>query len=270
MTVNGSGVQGVAAHAMVELQKAGWPHTGVAERCPRRTSSRPPSITRAGAHASAERLRRSLGDTSASARLPAAMSDYGLGADVVVAIGSAFSGVTPPPQQAAKQPAPPVQKPQVQSATSHDAGDFFLLQKKVHYRLLYPSRVPLGSSYGEAIETSENPFYIYKLGKHGMALAVDARTGLDSSHAWGLRYTTWTNAPILEQPSRQVCWDKRQVRIYTNGPAIHRIAVFYGGKACKSDGGVVVWIDNSLDDKLSAETMIAVAKSLVPARRAPA
>ena len=34
VTVNGSGVQGVAAHAMIELQKAGWPHTGVARHAP--------------------------------------------------------------------------------------------------------------------------------------------------------------------------------------------------------------------------------------------
>ena len=40
--------------------------------------------------------------------------------------------------------------------------------------------------------------------------------------------------------------------------------------ACKAAGGVVVWIDNSLDDKLSPETMISIAKSLKPARRAPA
>jgi hypothetical protein len=60
------------------------------------------------------------------------------------------------------------------------------------------------------------------------------------------------------------------VRIYTNGSAIHRIAVFYGGQPCKASGGVVVWINNSLDDKLSPETMIAIAKSLLPARRAPA
>ena len=56
------------------------------------------------------------------------------------------------------------------------------------------------------------------------------------------------------------------MRIYTNGTAIHRIAVFYGGQPCKAAGGVVVWIDNSLDDKLSPETMIAIAKSLVPAQ----
>ena len=116
----------------------------------------------------------------------------------------------------------------------------------------------------------ENEFRVYKLGKHGKALSVDAHTALDSSHAWGLRYTTWIDAPILEQPTRQVCWDGRQVRLYSNGPAIHRIAVFYGGKRCKATGGVVVWIDNSLDDKLSPETMISIAKSLKPARRAPA
>ena len=44
---------------------------------------------------------------------------------------------------------------------------------------------------------------------------------------------------------------------------------FYGGKPCKAAGGVVVWIDNSLDDHLSPETMIAIARSMVPAHRAP-
>ena len=49
-----------------------------------------------------------------------------------------------------------------------------------------------------------------------------------------------------------------------------RLLDVYGGEQCKAAGGVVVWIDNSLDDKFTPETMIAVAKSLVPARRAPA
>ncbi|HET6174164.1 MAG TPA: LCP family protein [Gaiellales bacterium] len=271
VTVNGSGVQSVATQAKIELQQAGWPHTSVGGTLPQTNLfSTHIYYTTTRAHLSAEKLRRSLGDTTASVRLPAAMSDFGLGADVVVAIGSAFSGVTPPPTVAAKQAAPPPERPLVQSAAASDPGDFFLLQKKVGYQLLYPTRVPLGSTYGEAIETSSNAFRVYPLGKHGKALAVDARTAYDSSHAWGLRYTTWTDAPILEQPTRQVCWDKHQVRVYTNGAAIHRIAVFYGGDQCKAAGGVVVWIDNSLDDKLSAETMIAIARSLVPARRAPA
>ncbi|MDX6631262.1 MAG: polyisoprenyl-teichoic acid--peptidoglycan teichoic acid transferase [Gaiellales bacterium] len=271
VTVNGSGVQSVATQAKVELQKAGWPHTTVGGTLPQTNLfSTHVYYTNARAHLSAEKLRRSLGDTTASVLLPAAMSDFGLDADVVVAIGSAFSGVTPPPAAVAKAAAPPVQRPLVQAASPSDPGDFFLLQKRVGYRLLYPSKVPLYSTYREAIETESNAFRVYPLGKHGKALAVDARTAGDSSHAWGLRYTTWTDAPILEQPTRQVCWDKHQVRVYTNGPAIHRIAVFYGGEACKTAGGVVVWIDNSLDDTLSPETMIAIARSMVPAHRAPA
>jgi LCP family protein required for cell wall assembly len=271
VTVNGSGVQSVATEAKIELQKAGWPHTSVGGTLPQTNLfSTHIYYTNARAHVSAEKLRRSLGDTTPSVRLPAAMSDYGLNADVVVAIGSAFSGVTAPPSVAAKNEAPAPERPLVQAAAASDAGDFFLLQKRVGYRLLYPSKVPLGSSYGEAIEQGTNAYRVYQLGKHGKALAVDARTAFDSSHAWGLRYTTWIDAPILEQPTRQVCWDKHQVRVYANGPAIHRIAVFYGGARCKAAGGVVVWIDNSLDDKLSPETMIAIAHSLVPARRAPA
>jgi LCP family protein required for cell wall assembly len=272
VTVNGSGVQGVATQAKIALQRAGWPHTDVAGTLPQTNLfSTAVYYTKPRARLSAERLRRSLGDTDAPRLLPAAMSDFGLGADVVVAIGSAFSGVTAPPEQAAKQQAPPPERPLVQAAGPTDAGDFFLLQKKLGYQLLYPSRVPLGSTYGEAIETTDNAFRMYRLGKHGKFLSVDARTALDSSHAWGLRYTLWTDAPILDQPSRQVCWNKkRQVRVYTNGSAIHRIAVFYGGQPCKASGGVVVWIDNSLDDKLSPETMIAIARSLVPAHKAPA
>jgi LCP family protein required for cell wall assembly len=272
VTVNGSGVQSVATQAKIELQKAGWPHTSVGGTLPQTNLfSTHVYYTNARAHASAEKLRRSLGDTTASVRLPAAMSDFGLDADVVVAIGSAFSGVTAPPSVAAKQAAPPPVRPLVQAAATSDPGDFFLLQKRVGYKLLYPSRVPLGSAYGEAIEQGTNAYRVYQLGKHGKALSVDAHTAYDSSHAWGLRYTTWIDAPILEQPTRQVCWDKHQVRVYTNGSAIHRIAVFYGGgEPCKAAGGVVVWIDNSLDDKLSPETMIAIARSLVPAHRAPA
>ena len=269
-TVNGSGLQGVALSAKLQLQKAGWTHTDVAGNLPRQNLfSTAVYYTSPKYHASAERLRRSLGDTSASVRLPASLRSFGIGTDVVVAVGKAFSGVTPPPSVVAKEAAPPPTRALVQAAAPSDPGNFFVLQKKVGYRLLYPARVPLYSTYGEAIETEDNPYRVYKLGKHGKALAVDARTGLDSSHAWGLRYTTWIDAPILDQPTRQVCWDKRQVRIYTNGPAIHRIAVFYGGQACKATGGVVVWVDNSLDDKLSPETMIAIARSLTPARRAP-
>jgi LCP family protein required for cell wall assembly len=271
VTVNGSGVQGVATVAKMALQKAGWPHTGVAGNLPDQSLfSTAVYYTSPRARLSAERLRRSLGDTNASLRLPAALSDFGLGADVVVAIGKAFSGVTAPPEQQAKLDAPAPTRPLVQAAGPSDSGDFFLLQKRTHYQLLYPTKVPLGSTYGEAIEMGENAYRVYKLGKHGMALAADARVSYDSSHAWGLRYTTWTDAPILEQPSRQVCWDGRLVRVYTNGSAIHRIAVFYGGERCKAAGGAVVWINNSLDDKLSPETMIAIAKSLQPARRAPA
>ena len=180
VTVNGSGVQGVATEAKVELQKAGWPHTVVGGTLPQTNLfSTHVYYTNARAHASAEKLRRSLGDTTASVLLPAAMSDFGLDADVVVAIGSAFSGVTAPPSVAAKQAAPPPERPLVQAASASDPGDFFLLQKRVGYKLLYPSKVPLYSAYREAIESSSNAFRVYPLGKHGKALAVDARTNTE-------------------------------------------------------------------------------------------
>ena len=128
VTVNGSGVQSVATQAKVELQKAGWPHTSVGGTLPQTNLfSTHVYYTSRRAHLSAEKLRRSLGDTTASVLLPASMTDFGLNADVVVAIGSAFSGVTPPPTVAAKQAAPPPERPLVQAASASDPGDFFML-----------------------------------------------------------------------------------------------------------------------------------------------
>ena len=178
VTVNGSGVQSVATWRRSSSRRPAGRTRGSAGNLPETNLfSTHVYYTSARAPLSAEKLRRSLGDTNASVRLPAALSDFGLGADVVVAIGSAFSGVTPPPTEAAKQAAPPPARPLVQSAAARDPGDFFLLQKRVGYQLLYPTRVPLGSTYSEAIETGPNAFRVYKLGKHGKALAVDARTG---------------------------------------------------------------------------------------------
>jgi hypothetical protein len=268
VTVNGSGVQSVATEAKIELQKAGW-HTSVGGTLARRTLFST-HIYYTNARARPAGAAPVAGRHHGSVCLPAAMSDHGR-TDVVVAIGSAFSGVTAPPSVAAKNEAPAPQRPLVQAAAAADPGDFFLLQKRVGYKLLYPQTVPPGSSYGEAIEQGTNAYRIYKLGKHGKALEVDGRTAFDSSHAWGLRYTTWIDAPILEQPTRQVCWDnKHQVRVYTNGPAIHRIAVFYGGEACKAAGGVA-----NPDRQLARRQAVARdddrdARSPVPAHRAPA
>ena len=127
----------------------------------------------------------------------------------------------------------------------------------------YPTRVPAGSVYGEPIETGDNPFRVYLLHKQ-KAGHVTARTALDTSHGWGIQYTLWTDAPILDQPSKSYCLrDGRLVRLYANGSQLHRVAVYYGGARCKADG-IVAWISNSLDNRLTPDTMIAVAKSLRP------
>ena len=140
--------------------------------------------------------------------------------------------MTPPPTVAAKQAAPPPQRPLVQAASASDPGDFFLLQKKRRLQAAVPVEGAARLlATARPSSRDSNAFRVYPLrqARQG-AGGRRAAPALDSSHAWGLRYTTWIDAPILEQPTRQVCWDKHQVRVYTNGAAIHRIAVFYGGE----------------------------------------
>ena len=190
----------------------------------------------------------------------------------MVAIGSAFSGVTAPPSMAAKHEAPAPQRPLVQAASAArrrrllpapEAASATSSCTRRECRSAPPTARPS--------RRATNAYRVYPLGKHGKALAVDAHTALRLLACVGpALHDLDGRADPRAADAPGLLGQARQVRVYTNGAAIHRIAVFYGGEPCKAAGGVVVWIDNSLDDKLSPETMIAIAREPSPARRAPA
>ncbi len=242
-------------------------------RSRRRTCSRPPSTTRTPrARLSAERLRRSLGDTDAPRLLPAAMSDFGLGADVVVAIGSAFSGVTAPPEQAAKQQRPAARAPARAGRGPERRGR--LLPAPEEARLPAPVSVERAARIdlrrGDRDDRQRVPHVPAGQARQVRWPSTRARRSTRRMPGACATRPGRTRRSSISRAGRSAGTRSGRCASTRTAAAIHRIAVFYGGQPCKASGGVVVWIDNSLDDKLSPETMIAIARSLVPAHKAPA
>ena len=272
VTINGSGVAGIATIAASGLRKAGWTQAQLAgNTAPIVGASR---VYYAGARArrSAQRLRLVLGQAEEPSAMPARRTSIAADggallreADVVVVIGSAFTAIdlTASTASGGVDTSPP----QTQPASPLDLPRFRALQQRLGYPLLYPARVPLGSRYEEPIVTSEDAFSSYRLRKlwaghvTGYYGPVSYR---NTSQGWGIQYSRWTSAPILDESTGDPqCIGGRVFRLYANGPQLHRVAVYFGGDRCTATG-TVAWIDNSLDNSISPGTMIAIAKSLRP------
>ena len=73
---------------------------------------------------------------------------------------------------------------------------------------------------------------------------------------WGIEETDWTDAPVLQEPNFKHRIKGREFDFYYSGPNLHMIVL--------REHGATYWVVNSLLDKLSNETMLAIAKSLRP------
>jgi hypothetical protein len=77
-----------------------------------------------------------------------------------------------------------------------------------------------------------------------------------TSDYWGVEEMHWTEAPILEGASVTRKLKGRTYRLYFNGSKLHMVAF--------ESKGAAYWVVNTLLDKLSNETMLAIAKGLRP------
>jgi LCP family protein required for cell wall assembly len=269
LVLNGSQVAGIARETKDRLQAAGYklanygnlPASGSSTPGPQYHSAVYYTSTSPSVKSSASVLQKAVLDSDLSA-VPSTLRSLTSQADVIVVLGTTYNGQLTLAKTAA-QTAPSEASSPMGPAPAF-GGTFRHEQHWLGFPILYPAQMPKGTTYGDPYFTQSGaPFRAYWISGHGKALHLTAYLpGAYGSHnTFGVQWTTWTDAPVLDSPAetRLVTGaDGRQRRwqLYYNGGNLHRIAVI--------NGGSVVWITNSLTDDLTNKTMVAIARSLRP------
>jgi hypothetical protein len=125
-------------------------------------------------------------------------------------------------------------------------------RREVDFPLMVPTKIEKSSWID-----SEQPLRIYKIDpdKKHKAVRLTYRLGGRNEY-WGVQMTDWNDAPVLGGRNFVRKIGGRRFELYYNGPRLHMVVL-------KTDGASY-WVVNSLLDRLSNETMIAIAKSLRP------
>jgi hypothetical protein len=76
---------------------------------------------------------------------------------------------------------------------------------------------------------------------------------------WGIQQTDWEDAPALAEANQTTTIGGRKYELYYSGSKLHMVVL--------RANGATYWVVNTLLDKLSNETMIAIAKGLRPMPR---
>jgi LCP family protein required for cell wall assembly len=197
----------------------------------------------------AEAARRvaNLFTDAAVATIPPNLRSHQFRAMLVVVVGASFDGTfaqNPIDQTPKKEPPAVVQNagatiPLVRS-----------VKRKIPFRLEYPRLLEKTSS-----PAGSGPIRSYWIAKGHKAVRLVFSTNADGDY-WGIQETDWTDAPILQEPNFKHRIKGREYDFYYAGPRLHMIVL--------REHGATYWVMNTLLDRLSNDTMLAIAKSLRP------
>jgi LCP family protein required for cell wall assembly len=265
--LNGNGVAGSASTGGALLNQRGYqiftPPNGIAANAPAIDGTKEFGYfqTRVyfdprqrGARPAAHQVANLFG-TQATAPEPAIVRQLSSGAMLVVVVGQTFHNTLAP---APIDQTPKAVAPTVAPASGSSSALQMLrpVQRKVPFRLMEPTVVESSS-----ILDPERPMRFYWIDGRGNHKAVRLvyRMGGGNKY-WGIEETNWTDAPILGDRNFHRSIKGRRYDLYYNGPHLHMVVL--------RRAGATYWVVNSLLDELSNETMLAIAKGLVPANRA--
>ena len=127
------------------------------------------------------------------------------------------------------------------------------MRKKVDFRLMVPSVLERSSNVDREV-----PIRVYSVTKGERAVRMTFLSGNELAGYWGIEETAWNDAPVLEQPNFKHVIKGRTFYFYYSGAHLHMVVL----RTRKAS----YWVVNTLDDLLSNETMIEIAKGLKPLR----
>jgi len=172
------------------------------------------------------------------------------GATLVVVVGKPFSGSLIGSSPSA--PPPKHHAPHTFSDPSATASLMRATRRKVPFRVEYPTVIDRSSRVDPE---PPNP-RVYTVQGHKMARLVFT-TGVNGQY-WGIQELKWGGAPALAEKNFIRHFGHRTFEFFYSGSNLHMVVL--------KENGATYWVVNTLDDALSPETMISIARGLRPLR----
>jgi LCP family protein required for cell wall assembly len=195
----------------------------------------------------AEQAARRMADAFGDAEVDEAPPDAGLTTMLRVILGKTFTGSLGP---APREETPEEQEASVVADAASVAPLLRPLQRRAEFPLLLPTVREASSTLAD-----DDGLRFYNL-EGGKALRLTYRMG--TNEYWGIQQTAWTDAPVLNGPTLTRTLKGREYKLYFSGPKLHMLAF--------EENGAAYWVVNTLQNRMSNETMLAIAKGLQPAR----
>jgi len=192
---------------------------------------------------------RKVGNLFASAEvepMPAGISQLANGAMLTVVVGQTFHGSL---ASAPIDQTPRKERPNVVPGASASRDVLKGLREKIDFPLYVPTVIER-SSWVDSVQ----PVRAYRLADGDQAVRLVYRMG--SNEYWGVQMTNWDDAPALGDKSHTRRIGGRTYDLYYDGPKLHMVAL--------RTPRARYWVVNTLLDRLSNETMLAIAKGLQP------
>jgi LCP family protein required for cell wall assembly len=254
LVLNGNGVEGSASTASYLLSQRGYqmivPPNGLPANAPSYDYFRTKvyfdqRVT--GAKQAAAKVAGLFG-TADVEKLTPRIRALGNDAMNVVVLGQTFHGRL----AAAPVDQTPVRQPAAVVPGSNAVVDLLRQHRReIEFPLMVPTRIERSSWIDP-----EMPIRTYWIDDERKHKAVRLTYRLGSNEYWGVQMTDWEDAPVLAGRNFVRKIGGRRYELYYNGPRLHMVALH--------TDGATYWVVNSLLDRLSNETMIAIAKGLQP------
>ena len=252
--LNGNGVDGSASTAGYLLGQRGYqvrtPPNGLPANAPNwdyfRTEVNYDGRTR-GAKEAAQKVANLFGSAEVK-RLPAQISQLANGAMLTVVVGQTFHGslASAPIDQTPKR-----ERPNISYAPNASLDLLRERRARVPFPLMVPTVIER-SSWTDS--TMPARMYWIDPGEKHKAVRLVYRMG--SNEYWGVEMTDWDDAPVLADKSLTRRIGGRVYDLYYNGPKLHMVVL--------NTPKARYWVVNTLLDRISNETMLAIAKGLKP------
>jgi LCP family protein required for cell wall assembly len=257
--LNGNGVTGSASNASYLLGQRGYPiltpPNGIPANAPSFKYFRTTvyfDARQGGAKQAAQKVAALFGSADVQRSNPAIRA-LANGAMLTTVVGQTFHGTlaaAPVDQTPKREPA------SVAPGTGASLDLLRQRQKYVHFPLLVPTVIERSSWVDK-----ERPIRLYPFDDKGhMTVRLVYKMG--SNDYWGVQQSNWADAPVLQSSNFHRSIGGRTYDLYYSGPHLHMVVL--------NRKGANYWVVNTLLDRLSNETMLAIAKGLRPIAKAAA